>query len=164
MKLSEATNFGNICVTVKSRAIAQAVSHSFSLRRPVLAPRSGHVEFVMDRVALGQVCLQVLRYSAPNIIPPVRHIHIGPNERSCSTQTVPPPRNSETRMVAVNPSSAWYSAVSCCDVICFVSTSNSARTTADSRRKYSDFTRSLNCSAGLLSPVNVPVVPTSRHT
>jgi hypothetical protein len=31
---------------------------------------------VMDKVALGQVFLRVLRFSPVNIIPPLRHIHL----------------------------------------------------------------------------------------
>jgi hypothetical protein len=41
-----------------------------SPRRPGFAPRSIHVGFVMDKVALGQVFLRVLRFSPVNIIPP----------------------------------------------------------------------------------------------
>jgi hypothetical protein len=57
------------------RAVAQAVS-----RRPVTAetgfsPRAVHVEFVMDKVALGQVSLRVLRFFPVSIIPPLLHIH-----------------------------------------------------------------------------------------
>jgi hypothetical protein len=33
-------------------------------------PRSVHVEFVVDKVALGQVVLRVLRFSPVDIIPP----------------------------------------------------------------------------------------------
>jgi hypothetical protein len=39
-------------------------------RRPEFAPGSIHVEFVVDKVALGQVFLRVLRFSPDNIIPP----------------------------------------------------------------------------------------------
>jgi hypothetical protein len=37
------------------RAIAQAVSRQFPPRRPGFEPGSGHVGFVVDKVALGQV-------------------------------------------------------------------------------------------------------------
>jgi hypothetical protein len=43
-------------------AMAQAVSHCLSLWRPGFAPRSVHVGFVVDKVALGQVLFQVLRF------------------------------------------------------------------------------------------------------
>jgi hypothetical protein len=49
--------------------MAQAVS-----RRPPTAEarvRSVHVGFVVDKVALGQVFLRVLRFSPVNFIPPV---------------------------------------------------------------------------------------------
>jgi hypothetical protein len=41
-----------------------------SLRRPGFAPGSIHVGFVVDKVALGQALLGVLRFSPVNIIPP----------------------------------------------------------------------------------------------
>jgi hypothetical protein len=40
-----------------------------SLRKPVLEPRSVHVGFVVDKMALGQVSVRVLRFSLVNIIP-----------------------------------------------------------------------------------------------
>jgi hypothetical protein len=43
---------------------------SLSPNRPGFAPGSVHVGFVVDRVALGQVLLQVLRFSLVSIIPP----------------------------------------------------------------------------------------------
>jgi hypothetical protein len=51
--------------------MAQAVS-----RRPLTAearfdPGSVHVGFMVDKVALGQVFLWVLRFSSVNFIPPV---------------------------------------------------------------------------------------------
>jgi hypothetical protein len=44
-----------------------------SPRRPGFDPGSVHVGFVVDKVALGQVFLQVLRFSPINFIPPVLH-------------------------------------------------------------------------------------------
>jgi hypothetical protein len=41
-----------------------------SSRRPGFAPGSSHVRFVVDKVALGQVFLTVVRFSPVNIIPP----------------------------------------------------------------------------------------------
>jgi hypothetical protein len=45
----------------------------FSPRRSGFDPGSVHVEFVVDKVALGQVFLRVLRFSPVNFIPPVFH-------------------------------------------------------------------------------------------
>jgi hypothetical protein len=56
--------------TIHKRLVA-----GFSPRRPGFALRADHVEFVVDRVALGQVFLRVLRCSPVNIIPPLLHIH-----------------------------------------------------------------------------------------
>jgi hypothetical protein len=39
-------------------------------RRPWIEPRSGHVGFVVDKVALGQVFFRVLRFPLPILIPP----------------------------------------------------------------------------------------------
>jgi hypothetical protein len=44
-----------------------------SSRRPRFFPTSVHVRFVVDKVTLGQVFLQVLRSSPVRIIPPVLH-------------------------------------------------------------------------------------------
>jgi hypothetical protein len=41
--------------TYKGRVIAQVVSRWFPARRPGLHPRSNHVGFVEDKVALGKV-------------------------------------------------------------------------------------------------------------
>jgi hypothetical protein len=42
-------------------------------QRPGFDPRSVHVGFVVDKVALGQGFLRVLRFSPVNFIPPVLH-------------------------------------------------------------------------------------------
>jgi hypothetical protein len=42
-------------------------------RRPGFDPGSVHVGFVVDKVALGQVFLRVLRFSPVSFIPPVLH-------------------------------------------------------------------------------------------
>jgi hypothetical protein len=42
-------------------------------RRPGFDPGSVHVGFVVDKVALAQVFLRVLRFSPVNFIPPVLH-------------------------------------------------------------------------------------------
>jgi hypothetical protein len=47
--------------------IFRSLVAGLSLRRPGLAPWSIHVGFVVDKVALGQVFLRVLRLSPVNI-------------------------------------------------------------------------------------------------
>jgi hypothetical protein len=42
-----------------------------SPRRPGFDPRSFHVGFLVDKVALGQVFLRILRFSRVNFISPV---------------------------------------------------------------------------------------------
>ena len=44
-----------------------------SQRRPGFDPESVHVGFVVDKVALGQVSLRVLRFSPVSFIPSVLH-------------------------------------------------------------------------------------------
>jgi hypothetical protein len=53
--------------------------------RPGFAPGSIHVGFVVDRVALWQVFLRVLRFTAANIIPPLLHIHLSPPHEVCES-------------------------------------------------------------------------------
>jgi len=43
------------------------------------------VGFVVDKVALGQVFLRVLRFSPANIIPPLLHIHLSPPHEVCNS-------------------------------------------------------------------------------
>jgi hypothetical protein len=49
--------------------MAQRLVTVLSLRRPGFAPGSVHVRFV-DKIAVGQVFLPVLRFISVNIIPP----------------------------------------------------------------------------------------------
>jgi hypothetical protein len=56
-------------------AVAQAVRRRLFTATHELAPSSVHVEFVMDKVALGQVFLRFLRFYPVKIIPPLLHIH-----------------------------------------------------------------------------------------
>jgi hypothetical protein len=49
-----------------------------SPRRPGFAPGSVHVGILVDKLALRQVLLRVLRFSPANIIPPLPHIHLSP--------------------------------------------------------------------------------------
>ena len=46
------------------------------LRRTVLDPRPVHERSVVDKVAVGQVYLRVLRFSPVSIIPPMLHTHL----------------------------------------------------------------------------------------
>jgi hypothetical protein len=46
-----------------------------SPRRPGFAPRAVHMGFVVDKAALRQVFLRVLRFSPVNTIPPLIDIH-----------------------------------------------------------------------------------------
>jgi hypothetical protein len=52
------------------RSMAQVVSRRPFTAGPGFAPGSTHVGFVVDKVALGQVFLRVLRFSRQYIIPP----------------------------------------------------------------------------------------------
>ena len=47
--------------------------------RPSFGPRPYHVRFVVDKLALGQVSLPVLRFFPTIIIPPMLHTHLHPN-------------------------------------------------------------------------------------
>jgi hypothetical protein len=59
------------------RAMAQTVGLQPPTRTPGFAPWSIHVGFVVDKVALEQVFLRVLRFSSVSvIIPPGLHTHI----------------------------------------------------------------------------------------
>jgi hypothetical protein len=55
--------------------IAQAVRRRISPRRTVFASRAAHMGFVVDKIALGQVSLRVLRFSPVSIIPTLLHIY-----------------------------------------------------------------------------------------
>jgi hypothetical protein len=60
------------------RALRQGVA-GLSRRRPSFGPRPHHVKFVVDKLALGQVSLPVLRFSPAIIFPPMLHTHLHPN-------------------------------------------------------------------------------------
>jgi hypothetical protein len=87
--------------SVSSIRVAQAVS-----RRPltVLAPGSVHVVFVVVRVALGQVCLQVLRVFLSlsfHRVSSNSYIMWGINKRptdGSSSDIVPPHRHEQQRL------------------------------------------------------------------
>jgi hypothetical protein len=66
------------------------VSHTVPPWRPGFAPRSVRVGFVVDKVALGQVFLRVLRSYPVSIIPPLLHIH---SHRPSYRDTVSPHRS-----------------------------------------------------------------------
>jgi hypothetical protein len=48
------------------------------------------VGFVVDKVALGQVFLRVLRFSPANIIPPLLHIHLSTPHEVCDNSDLGP--------------------------------------------------------------------------
>jgi hypothetical protein len=51
----------------------------FSPCRPVFDPRPINVRFVVDKITMGQVFLQVLRFSPVSIIPPTLHTNLHPH-------------------------------------------------------------------------------------
>jgi hypothetical protein len=53
----------------------KAVRRHLSTRRPGFGARPGLMRFVVDRVALEQGSVPVLRFSYDHITPPMRHIH-----------------------------------------------------------------------------------------
>jgi hypothetical protein len=61
------------------RAMAQAVSRRRLTAEARVRAQVNPVEFVVDKVTLGQVFLRVLRFSPVNIIPPCRELHIPEN-------------------------------------------------------------------------------------
>jgi hypothetical protein len=58
-----------------------------SPRRPGFVPGSVHVGCVVDKVALGQVFLRILRFSPVNFIPPVLHSNGKAEETSSSSSS-----------------------------------------------------------------------------
>jgi hypothetical protein len=66
--------YENQCLEKTVPWIRQLVA-SLSLQMPTFNPRSDRVGFVVDKVALWQVFLQVLLSSPVNIITPVIHAH-----------------------------------------------------------------------------------------
>jgi hypothetical protein len=65
----------NIYKPGEYRAIAQALASSFPLRRPGFKPRSGHVGFVVDKVALGQVSSEYFDFPCQFSFHRLLHIH-----------------------------------------------------------------------------------------
>jgi hypothetical protein len=59
----------------KGRTIAQAVSRWLPTRRPVFEPGSGHVGFVVDKVALGQVFSKYSRFPCQFLFHQLFHNH-----------------------------------------------------------------------------------------
>jgi hypothetical protein len=64
------TNYDIVFITGRGRAMAQVVSHRPLTAKVRVPDRSIHVGFVVDKVALGQVSLRVLRFYPVSIIPP----------------------------------------------------------------------------------------------
>jgi hypothetical protein len=65
-----------LCRLLSSGGRAMTQVTGLSLQRPRFNPRSLHMGFVMDKVTLGQVSLQVLGFIFVNIIPPMLHTHL----------------------------------------------------------------------------------------
>jgi hypothetical protein len=57
-------------------AMAQRLVAGLPARRPGLDRKLVHVGFVVDKVAMGQICLRGLRSSPSNITPQMFHTHI----------------------------------------------------------------------------------------
>jgi hypothetical protein len=55
---------------VKAMPWLRLLLAGLSPQRPGFAPKTVHARFAVDKVALGQVSLRVLRLSPVNIIPP----------------------------------------------------------------------------------------------
>ena len=65
--------------------LRRLVAAGLSQRRSGFDPGSVHVGFVVDKVALGQVFLRVLRFSPVNFIPPMLHYNGKAEETSPSS-------------------------------------------------------------------------------
>jgi hypothetical protein len=66
----------NLSKVIGGRQIGRAMAQAVSRRPPTAEARVRsrvNVGFVVDKVALGQVFLRVLRFSPVNFIPPVLH-------------------------------------------------------------------------------------------
>jgi hypothetical protein len=75
-KGNSTTSHNNITLTYRiGRAIAQAVSRRLLTAETRFAPRSVHVGFVVEKVALGKIFLPVFRFFPVSIIPPLLHIY-----------------------------------------------------------------------------------------
>jgi hypothetical protein len=57
-------------------SICQRSVAGLSRRKLSFDPRSVHVRFVVDEVALGQVSFRALRFSTVSEIPPMFHTHL----------------------------------------------------------------------------------------
>jgi len=64
------------------RVMDEAVNRRFLPRKAGFDPKSFHVRFNVEKLALAQVFLGVLRFCPVSIIPPLLHIH------SSATQAV----------------------------------------------------------------------------
>jgi len=85
-----------------------------SPRRPGFAPGSVHVGFVVDKVALGQVFLRVLRFSPVSIIPPWFSIliyHLGDEQQF--RDVVSPHRNLQSTNVSLKKCAVSRMVVCC---------------------------------------------------
>jgi hypothetical protein len=73
--------------TFNFNKIPQAVSWLRRLGAGLSPRRPGsiHVGFAVDKVALGQIFLRVIRFSPVNIIPPLLHMHLSPPHEVCDS-------------------------------------------------------------------------------
>jgi hypothetical protein len=71
---------------MKGGAMSQAVSRRPFTAEAQVRSRFVHMGFVVDKVALGQVFLQVLQFSPVKFIPPVLHEN-GKVEKSSSSSS-----------------------------------------------------------------------------
>jgi hypothetical protein len=66
------------CMLQNTSKDIQEICHScgFPHRRPLLRPRSGHVRFEVDKVALVQISSEYFGFSCQFIFPQMLHTHV----------------------------------------------------------------------------------------
>jgi hypothetical protein len=93
---------------VDGRAIAQAVVARLPPHWPGFELRSNHLEFVVDKVALGQVSFDYFGFRSPILVPPnaqysctIRDWYSRPlgGRRTGRTQSHPTPQNLKIKLV-----------------------------------------------------------------
>jgi hypothetical protein len=72
-----------VYLTTQALSWLKLLVTGLSPRRPGFALRPDHVGFVVDKVAMGQVSLRVLRFSPVHISPPLLHTHLSPPHEMC---------------------------------------------------------------------------------
>jgi hypothetical protein len=58
-------------------AVAKVLSAGLSPQNPMFDPRPARLGFVVDKAALGQDYIRVIRFSLVSVIPPGPHNHVG---------------------------------------------------------------------------------------